>query len=106
MELRGADQARGATERAIRGADGVIGGTMDAFNSKQCQDRAIGSHQEPYSPQKSYMHTNILSEAKNHINMHFTTNRAIGAVNTQVVPYDSQGNTAGVTTNQSLNYSF
>ena len=27
-------------------------------------------------------------------------------VNTQVVPYDSQGNTAGVTTNQSLEYSF
>ena len=27
-------------------------------------------------------------------------------VNTQVVPYDSQGNTAGVTTNQSLDYSF
>eukprot|EP00253_Pinus_taeda_P026370 PITA_26370 len=30
----------------------------------------------------------------------------IKLVNTQVVPYDSQGNTAGVTTNQSLGYSF
>jgi len=27
-------------------------------------------------------------------------------VNTQVVPFDSQGNTAGVTTNQALDYRF
>ena len=63
MEPRGEDQARGATMET-RGAHRVIGGTMDAFNSKQCQDRAIESHREPYSPQKSYMHTNTLSEAQ------------------------------------------
>jgi len=34
------------------------------------------------------------------------TSTIIITVNTQVVPYDSQGNTAGVTTNQSLDYSF